>query len=274
MNKKTLCCAFGASYYRYTLPMLQSFFRYHSPADWRVVIGDVGLEHWQREELGAFGEVRQYPPSPAICISGISWPAARARLQMMADLITEGGVVLYLDSDILVFGSVELFIAEFVASGKPIAMTLENTPHFFETKARESWVNSEIPPEFTHQDEWRELPMVNGGVIFTQGLEGARVCRLALGLYDSYTPKLQFAEQSALCTVIYELKIPFLPVPLKYNCVVFERYIDHKWTSGFKMPVPYRDTVPIYNRERVVIRHFGGHGKENYKRLLDIAILT
>jgi hypothetical protein len=268
MKQKILLFACNHLFFEYTKAAFASFFQYHSISEWKVIFADVGLKSAQRIEFSQFGEIVDYPPS-TVSNFGVIWPSARARLKMLGDFIFDDSILLYLDSDILVFDNIDKLLMDFKTSGHPIGIFVEDIDEWVRLPASLLWKDHEIPEEFRNQEKWRNAPFANAGVMLAQGHFAKQFGEIALGLYEKYEERAAFAEQTIIVSLLYDRQIPYMNLAPRYNCMAFEKYITHVGSSHRYVHVP-----PIFRGEKIAIRHFAGHDhdQQSCKRLLDEAL--
>ncbi len=253
MKKKILLYACNHFFYNYTKASFASFCENHSLFEWRVIFADVGLEAWQRTELARFGEVVAYPPSTIAQPNGNVWPSARARLMMLTDFVLDDTVLLYIDSDTLIFDNLDSLMCEFVESDMPFAIFVEDIAEWVHYPAAFLWRDHRIPNEFKNQDKWRNAPFANAGVLLAQGRMARELGEIGMSVYEKYNSEANFAEQTVTVSLLYDREIPFMKLPPRYNCLVYEEHITHMGTGP-----KYVGTRPYFRGESVAIRHFAG----------------
>lgn len=251
MKKKILAYACDHNYFDYTKVSFASFCEHHHLAEWEVIFGDVGLSPEQATELSHYGTVMKYEPSRRKIQDDVIIPSARARLAMLSDLVDDDAMLLYLDSDTLIFENLDALVSEFVRSGKPVGAFFEDIDEFGRPPASYAWRDHDIPRLFCKQDRWRNAPMVNAGVLLAQGAQARAVGEAAVALFDEFEPDLWLAEQTILVSLLYDCEIPCFRLPVKYNCVAWEKHIVHVGSGR-----PYVATRPYFRGEPVAIRHF------------------
>jgi lipopolysaccharide biosynthesis glycosyltransferase len=256
MKKKTLVYACDHAYFKYTKASFASFCEHHSLSEWQVIFADVGLHQWQKAELSCFGEVVQYEPCHHKQMNGFIFTAARARIKILTDFIRDDTVLLYLDSDTLIFDNLDNLVSVFVDSGKTIAILLEDIDEFWRTPASYGWRDAKIPEEFQNQDKWRGEPMANTGVLLAQGVGARKLGEISMSLYEKHGNLFRLGEQTIIASLLYEREIPFMKLTPRYHCLVWEKHITHIG-EGFK----YVATQPFFRGERVAIRHFAGSNR-------------
>jgi lipopolysaccharide biosynthesis glycosyltransferase len=259
MKSKLLVYACDSTFYEYCKASFASFCEYHSLSEWRVIFADVGLHSSQKRELACFGEVIEYEPYRLKQFDGVVFSAARARIEMLTDFIDDDNVLLYVDSDTLIFDSLDRLVSDFASSGKAIGIYLEEIHEFWRSPVSSAWLNGAIPAEFKNQDKWRNAPMANAGVLLAQGPGAREIGRVGISVYERYSDKLWLPEQAVIDTLLYDKDIPFMKLAPRYNCMAWERHITH---AG-KGP-RYVKTRPSFRGETLAIRHFAGHD-ENMK---------
>jgi lipopolysaccharide biosynthesis glycosyltransferase len=270
MKRKILIYACDSGFFHYAKSSFATFCDYHLTEEWRVIFADVGLTSEQRAELAQIGEVIVYEPYQLKQQAGVVYSAAHARIKMLSDFADEETVLLYLDSDTLIFDNLDTLVSDFLTSKKPIAIGLEDMEEFWQSPVSTAWLNGVIPEEFKNQDAWRHAPMPNAGVILAHGIEARRIGEIGLTLFDQYKTKLWLPEQAVLDTLLYDRAIPFMRLLPRFNCLAWEKHIGHIG-EGKK----YADTLPHFRGERVAIRHFAGHDENlrTSKTLLDETLL-
>lgn len=266
MKRKILAYACDHNYFRYTKASFASFCNHHSLSEWRVIFANVGMYEWQRAELARFGEVHEYPPSNVPQQFNIVYSSSRARLKMLTEFVDDDTILLYIDSDTLIFENVDKLISQFISSGKPIAIAVEDIDEFPRKPASYAWRDHKIPEEFRNQDKWRSEPIINAGVVLAQGIWVREFGQTAFDLYERYETQVWLAEQAIIITLLYDREIPYMKLPLKYHCFALENFISHEGTGP-----RYVGTRPFYRGESVAIRHFVGPARE-CKYALDEAI--
>ena len=212
------------------------------------------MHEWQQAELAQFGEVPDYLPSDVPRQHDIVYPTSHARLKMLTEFVDNDSVYLYIDSDTLIFENLDKLISQFIDSGKPIAIGVEDIEEFWRMPASYAWRDHKIPEEFHNQDKWRNAPITNAGVLLAQGEWIREFGETAIGLYKKYDAQVWLAEQTILLSLLYDREIPFMKLPPKYNCFAWENCITHMGTDP-----KYRGTRPFFRGESVAIRHFAGN---------------
>ncbi len=258
-KRKILAYACDDNFFEYTKASFASFCEHHSLSEWRVIFADVGLQPWQRAELARFGEVIEYEPYRLKQHDGVIFSAARARIKMLTDFIHEDDVLLYLDSDTLIFENLNNLVSEFVESVEPIAIGLEDIDEFWRSPVSSAWLDGKIPAEFQNQKNWHNAPMANAGVLLAQGAGAIELGKNGLDLFEKYSAQLWLPEQAVIDTLLYDRGIPFMKLPPRFNCLAWEKHITHIGVGP-----KYVDTRPYFRGESVAIRHFAGHD-ENLK---------
>jgi hypothetical protein len=263
MKDKILAYACNHSFFEYTKASLASFSEHHLLHEWRILFADVGLDPSQRAELSRFGTVVDYPAS-TVAHFGIVWPSARARLKMLLDVVDDESVLLYLDSDTLIFDNLDNLVREFVESEKPVGIFIEDIDEWVRLPASFLWRDNKIPEEFVNQDKWRNEPFANAGVLLAQGGGARELGTTALTLYETYCDRASFSEQSVIVSLLYDRNIHYMRLASRYNCLAYEKHIEHVGAGQH-----YVGTRPYFRGERVAIRHFAG---AYYKGSLDEAL--
>jgi len=240
---------------------LASFFTYHRRNDWNVIFLDVGCSPSTRSILERIGQCVSYPPHRAANSQGLVFPAAFARLASLSEHVPDQGIYLYVDTDSLFFASLDPLIRQFRQSGIPLAIAVEDDPGFRLAPMWESWIG-EIPREFIGQHRWRDLPILNTGMLLAQGSQLRPLADFAQRLYALYRDRLQYAEQSLLASLIYEWEVPYLNIPHHVHCFAREQYVSQD-RPGRR----YVDAAPVYNGHLVTMRHFCANSKGVLGRL-------
>jgi lipopolysaccharide biosynthesis glycosyltransferase len=264
--KKILVYACDHAFFKYTKASFFSFCKHHSISDWRVIFADVGLYPWQKAELSRFGEVVEYEPCRLKQQNGYIFPATRARIKMLADFVDDDTVLLYLDSDTLIFENTDELVLKFVESKKTIAIFFEDIDEFWRIPASFGWINSTIPEEFKNQNRWRNEPMANTGVLLAQGAGAREIGETGMSLYEKYDTQLMLGEQTIIVSLLYEREIPHMKLSPRYHCLAWEKHITHM-DAGAK----YVTTRPFFRGESIAIRHFAGRGHD-FKDALNKAL--
>jgi lipopolysaccharide biosynthesis glycosyltransferase len=218
--------------------------------------------------LAHFGEVVDYPRGTNAKF-GIVWPSARARLKMLMDFTSDDNVLLYLDSDTLIYENLDKLVSEFIELGRPIAIGLEDIDEFWRSPVSCAWSDGKIPIEFQNQDKWHNAPMANAGVILAQGAGAWELGEAGMDVYEKYNSQLWLAEQTVINTLLYDQEIPYMKLPPRYNCFALEEHITHKGAGP-----RYVGTKPFFRGESVAIRHFAGSeaNQKPCKIILDEAL--
>ncbi|MDR3637288.1 MAG: glycosyltransferase [Isosphaeraceae bacterium] len=240
-----------SNYFEYTIISLHSFLR-HNPG-WPVLVMDVGMTPEQARALSRLARIVRYPRED-FHGTGRHIPSAKARCLALAHYPNDDTLMLYLDGDSVIMGSLEPLIERFLNSGRPIGIAKEDNERFFMAPVHRSWENSEIPAEFPNSEQWRDRPVLNTGVLLALGARAAEVGARASALYETLKTRFQFGEQTIINSVIYEEDVPTLDIEAKYHCFVHERYLE-------KTGRPYVDPV-LLDGEPVVLRHFCHANKE------------
>jgi hypothetical protein len=251
-------------FFEYTKASFASFCGHHDLSCWRIIFADLGMQQSQKLELSRFGEVIEYSPSTVANTWGQVFPSARAKLQMLTDLAQEDSILLFMDSDTLVCDNLDKMVLEFAESRIPIAIAFEDIAEFYRMPASHGWRQRLIPKKFQKQHVWRNAPMGNTGVIFAQGAGLRDFGKRAINLYEIYGNRLQFGDQTAIVSLLYDLAITYMRLPVRYNCFAWEKHITHLGKG-----VSYVTTEPHFQGERVAIRHFcGRNGKSSLNAAL------
>jgi lipopolysaccharide biosynthesis glycosyltransferase len=209
---------------------------------WNILILDVGLSQSQVDYLKQYATVLPYPREH--CRTGVYVPSAKARIMILAELPPRS-LMLYLDGDTLVFGSVAPLIADYIRSGSPIGILAETDIRFARFSMEQAWLDQNIPVKrFKYYGMWRSLPVLNTGLLLASGADARQIGLTALAMYEDVKRGCRFAEQTIIDSVIYEHSWRTFSVPLAYNCYVKDRYIN------------YVNGVPFLDDAKVVIRHF------------------
>jgi hypothetical protein len=246
-GRKILAYSCDHKFFEYAKASFASFCEYHSLSEWRVIFADVGLHPCEKVELARFGEVIEYPRATNF------WPSALAKIQMLTDFTRDDAVLVYLDSDTLIFDNLDNLVSEFVKSDKPLALLIEDIHEFGRETVSWAWRNRKIPEEFRNQDKWRNAPMANAGVFLAQGTTARELGELGIKVFDKYKDQLWLGEQTVIDTLLYDREIPFMKLPPRYNCLAWERHIAHVG------PGPkYAGTRPYFRGKSIAIRHFAG----------------
>lgn len=265
MKKRILIYASDHNYFKYTRASLASFARLNSYSDWTVIFANIGLMSWQEAELAAFGKVVKHKPCQVKGHHDIIFPAARAKLQILHEYASDDTILLFVDSDTLMFDNLDGLISRFEETGALMAIGTEEVDEFWRTPAHYGWRNGEIPDVFDNQQRWRNAPIHNTGVFLAQGAIASRIGEIAVNIYDAYINRVMFGEQTIISSLLYDRELAHMALPIQYNCFVWEDHITHDG-HGPK----YVATRPFFRGESVVIRHFCGPG---CKKCLDEAIL-
>lgn len=255
MKEKLLvyACDQNERFFEYTRASFASFCKHHRLSEWRVVFADLGMHPWQSRELARFGEVPKYRPHPEQQQFKVVYPDSRAKLQMLNDFPKDNAVVLYLDSDTLIFDNLDGLVSDFVASELPIGILVEDLDEFVRSPASYGWRNHTIPHEFQNREKWRNSLMANSGVMLAQGPVAREMGQIAVSVFDKVGDQIWVGSQSIIVAVLYECEIPFMEINVRYNCCVWEHHLTFRGTG-----LNYVDTRPIFRGETVAIRHFVG----------------
>lgn len=252
MKTKTLvyACDHNQEYFEYTKASFASFCDHHDLADWRIIFADVGLHPRQSAELARFGEVVKYKPCHRMH-DGFFSPVAAAKLKIVADFTDDAHVLMSLDSDTLVFENLDTLVSGFVQSGKPVGIFFEEIEEFNRVPAVWGWREFKIPDEFVNQNNWRNSPMANAGVLLTRGNEARELGMVGTSFFEEYEAQLGLGEQGIINAMLYDCEIPCFRLAVKYNCLAWEQHIVHAGAGR-----PYVGTRPYFRGETVAIRHF------------------
>jgi lipopolysaccharide biosynthesis glycosyltransferase len=253
MKNKIIIYASDDIFFEYARASFASFCKHHSLSEWRIIFADVGLQPWQQAELARFGEIIAYEPYRLKQQHDVIYSAACARIKMLADFVNDESVLLYLDSDTLIFENLDKLMVEFVDSEKPIAIGIEDIEEFWRVPVSYAWREGKIPEEFKNQDKWRNAPMANAGVLLAQGAVARELGEIGMRMCAQYGAQLWLPEQAVIDTLLYDREIPYMKLPPRYNCLAWEKHISHVG-EGPK----YVGTRPYFRGESVAIRHFAG----------------
>lgn len=251
--RKTLVYACDHRYFDYTLSSLASFMEHHNSSVWEVICVDVGMTESQRQKLEGFARIIAAERCTAVQQHGIVYPSGRARVKILSDIVFEDTVMVYMDSDTLVFGSIEEILESFIQSGRAIAVAYEDDPNFGCPEMSYAWKDGVIPLVFQNQARWRHATMLNTGVLFARGEMARKIGVDGVQIYDQHTDRIRLAEQTVIASLIYEYEIPVFRLPIKYNCFVWEKALTHA------SPPEYASCAPFYGGVPVVVRHFCGY---------------
>jgi lipopolysaccharide biosynthesis glycosyltransferase len=259
----TLCCE--QSYIDFAQISVSSFLAHNK--GWEVIVADIGLDLSSRtyfENLGV--KIKQYPYEP-VGSTGLNhyYPATQARCLLFGEIPDENTLMLYLDVDCVVMGSVEELVDGFLKSQKPIAIGEENDPvRFHYAEARSGWKHNEAPECFVNREKWHHNRILNTGVFLAYGKDAKEMGARVVELYPSTHHLYAHAEQTVISSVIYDGFYPIHYLNWSQHCFQLEHFVT-------KTGVPYVDPVYLDDMQ-VLIRHWCGIGsKKNARRdYLDI----
>jgi hypothetical protein len=245
--------ATDAAYFRYTAVSMASFL--HCNSGWLPTVLDVGLTPEQRERFGARATV--VPAKRELARAGIYIPSAEARIELLA-CIASGDIVLYLDSDTIVTGSVDPLRDRFVNFGRAFGIIPNAARVGWPIwPMHQCWLDQQTPARhFPRYASWKNEPTRSTGVVIATCEIGA-AARRALGLYQQVKHSLALAEQTILNSVLMEDGIPAHDLLPHEHCLVEEGLLAHPGVPYFQAPL--LDGLPV------IIRHFPGP----HKRVLD-----
>lgn len=222
---------------------------------------DVGMTPEQKAWFNDYAEVEAHPSDPERRVLFI--PSGLARVQMLARFAGPDKLLLYLDGDTLIFGSVEPMIQRFLESGKAIGLAAEdNRKVWFAYTMSEAWEGSIPEQDFPRWRQWQNEPVMNTGVILATGSKTAAVSELAKTAYEKYRLRLRWSEQTAIDSAVYELGISYHRLSLQEHFFGREKLLKH---SG---PLPYLHDAPIFDGRKIIIRHFCYENKKLLAKLL------
>ena len=248
--KKILVYGSDAVYFDYTLVSLKSFLRFN--AGWRAIVMDVGLTEKQVAAFAGLAEVIPFPREPVQKVLFI--PSARARVMALTMYPAEDALMLYLDGDSLVFGSVEPLVASFLASGKMVAIAAESDKRFNIQCVECCWAGNKIPKgPFPEGNRWRKKPILNTGMVLAVGDKARTFGENALRLFDSHRHLFLMGEQTLLDSIIYEDRVDHLLLPVHQHCYIIDKFVNQTG-PGYS----YVHTVPTVDGKPVLFRHFCG----------------
>ena len=238
------------AYFLPTIISLKSFVM-HNP-NWDIVVMDVGMTPAQVTELKQLARVLPFPREPRQDVLFI--PSAKARIMALTLFPNDSTVMLYLDSDSLVFGSFEPLLEQFIASGLPVGIALESDKRFNRLPMNRAWLQDTVPAQlFPRHETWQHRMIPNTGLVLATGNEARAWGQRALPILEEHRNLSLMGEQTILDSVLYEDGIPFLPLPVYQHCYVSEEFVKHRGRG-----LPYVDTIPYIDSQPVLFRHFCG----------------
>jgi hypothetical protein len=261
MMQKTVAFVIDDSlkYQRLLLGAIASFKR-HNPTGWNVRVYVV--------EAGKDFENRLLKLGCEVCIAirtnpllGQSWfTCSAARCMNLVDA-EPNEVVLTLDADGLICSSVDPLVEEFLQSGTDIALLAETDKRGNTPTVREAWFGCPLE-EFKDAASWMDAPMLNCGMMIAHGEKANSIGKEALRLVTQYEDRLYLGEQGPINAVMYDRGLKVFPLQPYHHCLFTSE-------DGLSFPgPPYLDEVFV-DGKRLVYRHFGWRGGENYQKALD-----
>lgn len=222
---------------------VHSFLRHN--AGWEVRIYEVGETPLYRNRFPAHVEFFRADPAPTTRTL-THFPTSWVRCQMLADLPSPDTLMLYTDCDTVYLSSVDKVVEEFIYSNTAIAILPEDDRRGFSSPIVTGWGFKQIPTYFKRKKEFSGLPTLNTGMVlaYRDNVLG----KAAVAAYDELISQAYHAEQAIVCSMIYELNLPWFKLKPCHHCLFRESELTY---PGKK----YIDSFEI-DGDPVVMRHF------------------
>jgi len=248
---KRVCWVTDAQFFPFASLSIASFLRHNQ--GWHLTVYDIGMDRQQRSTLASYAEIIPYPRD--FEPTGYYSPGSKARICMLTN-IPEGELLLYLDSDSIVFSSVDPIVQEFLASNHTVGMTMEDYHTAWPSHPiAAAWFDESLPRRaFPGYERWKNNRVLNAGVILASPAVVPAAIK-ALELYESLKPGLRLQEQTLLNSVFFEEQLSIHYLPYWQHCMADERYVDHP-------PGELYDQTPSCDEQRIIVRHFCGPGNQ------------
>lgn len=256
--RKTVVWSCDKNFCKYNVVSIKSFLQHNS--GWNLVFYDVGLTDDQRLTLAKLGvDVRVATPDHWV-------HNAQAKIRIFSD-VGHDEILLFLDSDTIVYDSVEPMVADFMASEKPIGLYPEGEKVQWLKCMAAGWKDSvtrdqnpEFMADFPHWKQWDNKPILNAGVILaTHKINESG--KLMFELYERWKQDCIYCEQTIISSVVRDRNIPYFPLNDLQHCLLWEEWMNHPGE-------PYMQ-APLLDGKPVLIRHFCG---KRTKPVLDQAL--
>jgi hypothetical protein len=219
---------------------------------WDLGVVDVGLTSDQRHILRRMGiEVMIYPVHRVIPGNVGAW----ARLRMLEDFTSDGELLLYLDADTLVLGSVEPMVDGFLESEQAIGLATEMIDTEWEPPTMVQAFADRPAPGFPHYENWKDHLVMNTGVLLARGPTTGEIARQCTALYPRICEGAKWAEQSILDAVLLDRGYGWWEIPPHQHCLARGDLIEH---TG-----PIHESGATYRGWNVIVRHFCGRGQKD-----------
>jgi lipopolysaccharide biosynthesis glycosyltransferase len=241
MNK-ILLFACDDNYFHFAKVFLRTFTQHNQ--GWRIICASLGINESNLQFLTKYNvEVKDYPREDGC------YPATKCRCMMLGEYPDNETLMLYIDIDSVVMGSVDCLVNDFLASGKKLGISIENDDRFYRHHLQQGWHT--IPGVFNRTEEWRYKDFRNSGVILAYGEEIKKLGHKIMKHYDEVMPFTTFGEQSIIASFLEDERVPIYEIPWHYHCFQPEEYIEKK---DYLNPI-------FLDGKQVVIRHFAGNVK-------------
>lgn len=235
---------------------------------------DVGMTEAQKKEIAELSEVVRMPrntlnynnPRSVMYI-----PSADARIMALEKFPDDNTLVLYLDGDTLVYGSVAPLVKSFLDSGSFLGIGSEEYGWYPDIlpknhKVSAAWADQKFAETFfLNYKNWKDKIVLNTGVMLTHGNKCKKFGDELITKFITAKKFSRWGEQSLISSMLYEKNINFYKIPIEYNCYVVENSLlsyQHRKSDPFQ--VNSKQERPLFKGKPIIIRHFcGSNGNRN-----------
>jgi len=182
--------------------------------------------------------------------NGLFIPTSKARLTLLSELPTADSVVLYLDSDTVVMGSIEPIVERLLSFNLPLAIQPELPAFYRGLYASGAWKDWKVPSIYKNVPSWHNKVLLNSGFMVCNGTKVGDLCSRSLTVFDELYPQAMWGEQSFVTSDVYDTGTEFMSLSESEHCIDQEKFVKHAGR-------PYIDPC-YYDGKQIIVRHFCG----------------